>query len=128
LVLCVCGGGVLAHGPGHWGGMRAGEAKTALGTYLDKVKSGDDTGAYRQLCSDVLFDYSEQDHAGYLASQPKITAYTIGDPLGDQGLGSTYLEFPVRLTYADGHPATVRFETKNDRGGVTICDGRGWRT
>lgn len=103
------------------------EAKAALSKYLERVRGTDYRAAYQQLCSDVLPDYTESDHAAFLREQRPFVSFSIGEPARSTGIDGTYLTFPVSLAYADESTSVVRLAVGLEKGGPKVCDDYDWR-
>lgn len=121
LVLTLAFGGWIAQSKAQERRQRS-DAHAALTMYLQRVKHGDFRQAYGQLCSDVLYGYTEEDHARFLGSQPTYVSFDLGTPIESTGMDGTYLTFPVRLTHADGTTTMVRFAVGLQTDGPKVCD------
>ncbi|MDZ5446917.1 hypothetical protein U2F26_30030 [Micromonospora sp. 4G57] len=98
-----------------------------LSRYLERIRGNDYHAAYQQLCSDVLWGYTESDHAAFLREQGPFVSYSIGDPTRSTGIDGTYLSYPVSLAHADGTALVVRLAVHLETGGPKICDDGTWR-
>jgi hypothetical protein len=106
-------------------------ARSSLSRYLNAVKSGDVSLAYRELCIDALRTdppYSEQDHAAFLHEQPQIASFELGQARESSGMDGTYVSFPVHLTYADGTMTGFSLDVGMETEGAKVCDGPGYRS
>ncbi|MEV1321273.1 hypothetical protein AB0J14_34945 [Micromonospora arborensis] len=103
------------------------KATAALTKYLEWVRSADYGAAYQQLCSDVLPEYTESDHAAFLREQRPFVSFSIGEPTESTGIDGTYLTFPVTLAYPDESTGVVRLAVGLEEGGPKVCDNYVWR-
>ncbi|MET8085149.1 hypothetical protein [Micromonospora sp. NPDC005194] len=103
------------------------KATAALSKYLERVRGTDHRAAYQQLCSDVLPDYTESDHAAFLREQRPFVSFSIGRPARSTGIDGAYLTFPVTLAYPDESTGVVRLAVGLEEGGPKVCDDDDWR-
>ncbi len=108
---------------------RIGPARVELVGYLDAVQRGDTDAAYGRLCLDALKapGNDRAAFAAYLAAQPRIRSFSVGQGVQTSGLAGTYVTFPVHLSNVDGTVADFHLDVGAEKQGMKVCDGPGYR-
>jgi len=111
-LLC-CGGGLAAGiGLGVTGARAIDEqAQSAVGEYLDALRSGRYGEAYEALCPRLRERETPRQFASRMAAQPRITEYDLGETQL-----TAEIVVPAEVRYAGGEEDSVEFGLEQDTG------------
>jgi len=123
-VLIVCVGGIFGIGAllVFGGQMVVDQSRAAVTEYLTAIEDEDYEAAYAKLCTQLQRRTGEAEFARSFDRQPKISSFTVLDPVIDADI-----TVPASVSYADGTRETRRFLVDQDSstGEFLVCGETG---